>query len=865
MPKPYAIPQPWPNITLTNAQGDAEVPAPPTLPPSDQHDQPAKPVLASAHVGFIDVISLNHVVGWVWCPDDPAQTIDVELLDDDQPLLTVSANLYRPDLKEAGIGTGHYGFSLDNISFLFPKSRHLLRLRNARTKVELPGSPRLLTRHDVGFDERAADFITGILTTIANTATTAAPLDEAIALLLARLNDLINARFRLDAPSRPDISDHVSRVRLTDWTNDLVATLLHTYQPIHIPPAAEPRVSIIIPVHNKFAITYDCIASIAAHLPNAGVEIIIVDDGSRDETLFAALILSGAIRTIRTKTNGGFIAASNFGAAAAKGDYLFFLNNDTLVREGWLDTLLDSFAQIPNIGIVGSRLFFPDGTLQEVGGIIWKMGDACTWGRNDDPASPAYNYLRDADYVSGAALMIPRPLFERLDGFDAHFSPAYYEDTDLCFRVRAQGLRVVVQPASEIVHLEGASNGTDPTGPGLKRYQIINHRKFFLRWQSTLAKHRMTAEQPLLEAERQVRRRAYFIDDSVLTPDQDAGSNAALQHIRALQQLGYKVTFIPADNMARIDPHTRALEKIGVECLYAPYFWSVEEVLRKATIAPDLIYLHRFSNASKYAAMVREKFPKARIIYNVADLHFLREEREAALSDEPTLHLSAAIKRKRELAATQQVDCVIVHSTTEAALLRKLLPDIHIETVGWAVPLRPTPIPFADRIGYGFVGGFRHKPNVDAVEHFISTIMPNLPASLDQRLTIIGSNMPPEIAQLHGPTIDICGYIPILSDALNPLRCTIAPLRYGAGVKGKVFDSFAHGLPCVMSEIAAEGLPIDGDLTWLIARTPQEFAQKLARLLVDEEWNTKMSKAGMAMMDQHFSAISTINEISRTL
>ena len=126
-------------------------------------------------------------------------------------------------------------------------------------------------------------------------------------------------------------------------------------------------------------------------------------------------------------------------------------------------------------------------------------------------------------------------------------------------------------------------------------------------------------------------RRAYFIDDTVPTPDQDAGSNAAIAHMRAIMELGYKVTFLPADNMTKIDPYTARLQKLGIECQYHPFFWSVEEVFRKAANKPDLVYLHRYSNASKYATMVRRYFPDCRIVYNVADLHFLRMERQAEI------------------------------------------------------------------------------------------------------------------------------------------------------------------------------------------------------------------------------------------
>ena len=222
---------------------------------------------------------------------------------------------------------------------------------------------------------------------------------------------------------------------------------------------------------------------------------------------------------------------------------------------------METFEQVPNVGIAGSKLLFPDGKLQEAGGIIWRLGDGWNWGRGRDPNEPAFSFLRDADWVSGAALMIERTLFDELGGFDESYAPAYYEDTDLAFRVRALGKRVVMQPASEIVHLEGVSAGTDTSGPGMKRFQVINHAKFYRRWKDTLITHRFNGQQPEQEAERLVTRRAYFIDDTVPTPDQDAGSNAAVEHMRALMELGYKVTFLPADNMAKIDPYTGRLAK----------------------------------------------------------------------------------------------------------------------------------------------------------------------------------------------------------------------------------------------------------------------------------------------------------------
>lgn len=815
--------------------------------------------------GCIDEMSRERVVGWAWNPDRPDDTLQLDLLDGDEHLLTIHANLLRTDLRDAGVGNGRHGFAVENIGVLLTRSRHVLRIREHSSKSELPGSPQLVIRPDAGFDSPAAEFIDGVLASVAAHATDCGLIDQALAVVLNRLNDLVNARLRFDAASGHDGHALVARSTLSGETSRLVADLLAAYRPITLEIDQAPVVSVIVPVHDQFDITYQCIESLVRHRPACPIEILVIDDGSRDQTLFASLIFAGAIRIIRMAVNGGFITACNAGAEQARGEYLFFLNNDTIVHDQWLDALLDTFATTPNIGIAGSRLLFADGRLQEAGGIVWKLGDAWNWGRNQNPAAPEFSYMRDADYVSGAALMLPRALFEQLGGFDARYRPAYYEDVDLCFRVRALGRRVVVQPGSSITHLEGASHGTDPQGSGLKRYQAINNRKFFTRWKTTLDHHRTTGEHPELEAERAVLRRAYFIDDVVLTPDQDAGSDAALQHISALQSLGYKVIFMPSYDMARIDPYTRALEMRGIQCLSRPFAASVEEVLHNTVIAPDLVYLHRFNNAANYAALAREKFPRCRLVLNLCDLHFLREEREAKLFKDTQLSASAAINRESELAAMRLVDCVMVYSTAEAALLRSLLPETRIEVVPWAVTCRPTTTPFAERAGYGFIGGFSHPPNLDSMVHFTGTVMPRLPPFSDHRLVIIGSNLPEAVARLHGEGIDVRGYVPVLADALHSLRCTIAPLRYGAGVKGKVLESFAHGLPCVMSKIAAEGLPIEGDLAWLVARNDKEFAAKLARLLTDEAWNHKLADAGLAMVRDHFGTSQMIAQMQVAL
>jgi glycosyltransferase involved in cell wall biosynthesis len=331
----------------------------------------------------------------------------------------------------------------------------------------------------------------------------------------------------------------------------------------------------------------------------------------------------------------------------------------------------------------------------------------------------------------------------------------------------------------------------------------------------------------------------------------------------ALMDLGYKVTFLPADNMAKIDPYTGQLQKLGIECQYYPHYWSVEEVFRKAAVKPDLVYLHRYSNASKYATMVRRYFPDCRVVYSVADLHFLRMQRQLEVAPDSVSANEVAAQRRAEMSAMDSVDCVIVHSPVEAAMLAQETPNVNVKVVPWTVRLRPTPLPFSERSGTAFVGGFGHPPNADAVQYLVSEILPLLQERVPGMTTyIIGSKMPDSIAGLRRPGLVPVGFVPELGDVLNSLRCTVVPLRYGAGIKGKVLESFAHGLPCVMSEVAAEGLELPEELAWLVARTAAEFAEKLGRLQMDEAFNARLAEAGLEYIGQRHSREAVMGRLT---
>jgi O-antigen biosynthesis protein len=797
--------------------------------------------LAAAHgIGTVDEVRPGRIAGWAWDPDQPDESVVVDVFDGDELLASVRAGLARPDLQALGMGNGLHGFALEFASSVLPLSEHRIHVRRHADGAELHHSPWTLRRDDTGFDSAALRLLSRQVA--ADCAWATAPLDltPALSALAGHLATLVARHQALceGQPQAPELD---------------LARLAGTAGPaITLPVAERPLVSVVMPVFNQFELTCGCLRSVVEHLPEAPIEVIVVDDGSTDATLLAPLLLKGGVRVLRNEHNLGFIGACNRGASVAQGKYLLFLNNDTLVQPGWVDELVATFEADPRVGVAGARLLNGDGSLQECGGIVWQLGDAWNWGRGADPHSPAYGHLREVDYVSGAALMLPTALFADLGGFDAHYAPAYYEDTDLCFRVRERGLKVVVQPLSTIIHLEGRTAGTD-AARGVKRHQTLNRRKFVARWRGTLASHRLNGEAPELACERGVQRRALFIDDLVPTPDQDAGSQAAVQHIRALIRLGYKVTLLPSANLAHAGTHARQLQRMGVEVLYAPHVGSVEQHLRQSRTPIDLVYLHRFGNASQYTGLVRRLHPTARVLYNVADLHFLRLQREAEHTGNQALADTARLLRRSELSAIQAADVTVVHSAVEQQLLADAVPDARVCVVPWSYRVAASAAIDSGQ-GVLFVGGYRHAPNVDAARWLVGEVMPLVWRELPRlRCTLVGSHMPAEVRALGTLRVEVLGHVQDLAPQYARCRVAVAPLRFGAGIKGKVLEALASGRPCVMTPVAAEGLELPGPLASLVHAGADGLARAIVDLHHDAERHAQAAEAGRAFIAASFS------------
>ncbi|MFF2480878.1 glycosyltransferase [Paenibacillus sp. NPDC058071] len=618
-----------------------------------------------------------------------------------------------------------------------------------------------------------------------------------------------------------------------------------------------PLVSIVIPVYNQFDYTYACLQSILTNTQGIAYEVIIADDMSTDETVNIGQYADN-INVVRDGENRGFLLNCNNAAKQAKGKYIFFLNNDTNVQSNWLDHLLSVIESDPTTGMVGSKLIYPDGRQQEAGGIIWSDASGWNYGRLDDPEKPEYNYVKEADYISGAAILIRTSLWIELGGFDERYVPAYFEDTDLAFAVRALGYKVLLQPKSVIVHFEGISHGTD-TGSGIKSYQVKNKEKFLEKWKIELEKNQFAnAEHVFLARDRSRNKKTIVVVDHYVPHyDKDAGGRCTHLYMKLMVSLGYRVIFI-GDNFFQHEPYTSELQQIGIEVLYGnSYAKNIHQWIKTNGEYIDYVYLNRPHISIKYIDSFK-KNTQAKIIYFGHDLHYLRELRNYELTRNPALLKSSEEWKEIEFKLFSLADVIHVVGSFEQQVLQKLIPDKPIRNI----PLFPynglydrSTNDFADRKHLLFVGGFNHKPNYDGILWFIENVLPAIKREIpDIKLFIVGSNPPNDLLEQQSSNIIVTGFVSDeeLEHYYNSCRVVIVPLRFGAGVKGKVIEALYYQVPIVTTAIGAEGLEIsEGIMT--VCDSETEFANAVVKKYNDElEWKTN-ANASRQFINEFFT------------
>jgi GT2 family glycosyltransferase len=619
--------------------------------------------------------------------------------------------------------------------------------------------------------------------------------------------------------------------------------------------------SIIIPVFNKAAFTFNCLRSLLEEVDLSTTEIIVVNNGSTDETQNVLSQLRELISVINNKENRGFVDACNQGAARAQGKYLVFLNNDTKVLPGWLKYLLETIESNTAVGAVGSMFLYPDGSIQEAGSIVWRGGEPHHYGWSASPADRRFNFAREVDYCSGASLLIRKNIFDQVGGFDRRFAPAYFEDIDLCFAVRAAGYRVIYQPLSRLIHYEGVTAGRD-TSKGIKHFQILNREKFVDKWQEVLQREHLQRDLTQVEEAANRKRnlpRIIVFDERVPTPDRDAGSARMLMILKSLS-VWSRVVFVPFNRMPD-DDYEASLWKLGIETAAAGDF---RRLLRNDKVRAAVV--SRPSIAKAFIPRIHRINRRIKIVFDMVDAHFIRLQREYDVTRDAELETEATRYRTTELRLARESDLVWCNSSEDKKVMGHEVPGKPIEVIPTIHELHGRGKAFEEREGLLFVGNLAHRPNADAVHFLMREIYLLLMQALPEvKLYIVGDNVSADIRAYESDNVKITGYVPDIEEFFQSARVFIAPLRFGAGVKGKIGDAMSHGLPVVTTVIGAEGFGLKDGSDVLIADDPGLFAQAVIRLYSEKTLWERIAQNGRSHIEQYFTPAIIADTIKKSI
>jgi len=356
-------------------------------------------------------------------------------------------------------------------------------------------------------------------------------------------------------------------------------------------------------------------------------------------------------------------------------------------------------------------------------------------------------------------------------------------------------------------------------------------------------------------------RRILVIETMTPDPTRDSGSMRLCQIFRLLNADGWYIDFMADDNDATPRDIAR-LAALGV----AVHRGNAASWMRTHGATLDAVMLCRLPVADQYLALTRQLAPRARAVFDTVDLHFIREQRAATLTSNPALARQATRSRRRELAMVEQADVTLVVSGDERDILATEAPRSRVELVSNIHDVAGRSEPFASRSGLLFVGGFGHPPNEDAVRWFSANVLPLVRAN-DPTIIfhVVGDIDDTTRSAIECEGMLIHGRVENLNPLLASTRISVAPLRFGAGVKGKVNQAMSHGLPVVVTTLAAEGMHLQDDIDAIIRDDATAMANAIDCIYHDEVLWTRLSDAGLDNVRRHFSTERARDALRRVL
>ncbi|KAA6187308.1 glycosyltransferase [Thiohalocapsa marina] len=525
-------------------------------------------------------------------------------------------------------------------------------------------------------------------------------------------------------------------------------------------------------------------------------------------------------------------------------DVVVLLEDTVVVQPDWLGALVHTFERYERAGVVGCQVLYSNGKMECAPSQDW---DCSRGALSSDPRHSRNTFVTDADQICGDVFAVRRELFSGIGSLQAVLTSSLVRCRELIRLARLEGYLVIYQPEAKAVLMNQGLSGN----AGLDDRDWLSrgsHSGPDTDIDSGLAEGLLDRIPGRLQV--------LVVDKYMVRPDRDSGSLRLENILRLLRELECDVTFA-ALNLEAPEPYVSRLQLLGVQVLCRPFFSSVKKYMEKSGHCFDVVILCRADVASALMSTAKRFCKNAQVVFDTVDLHYLREFRLADLRKDRLSRLLAELRRGQELSLIAQADKTFVVSPAEERLLAREAPLANVRVVSNIHNVYGRRRSFSDRRDLLFIGNFVHPPNVDAVCWFAEEVFPLvLTRRPEIKLLVIGSQAPRKILAQQSSNIEVKGFVPDVVPYFTHCRLSVAPLRYGAGVKGKVNQSLAHGLPVVATSVAAEGMFLEDGVSVLVGDDPARFADQVLRAYSDEALWTQLSDAGLAVMQEHFGFAS---------
>lgn len=656
-----------------------------------------------------------------------------------------------------------------------------------------------------------------------------------------------------------EVGSMEQREKMKEYLNMFLRTKLNIFLNNHLsvlefPKYEKPTVSIILVLYNKAEFTYQCLETVKAHA-DVPYELIIVDNASNEETVDLLKKVKNC-KVLVNKENKGFLKACNQAVEVAQGDWLLFLNNDTQITPCLLSTLLQTGQKIQKCGAVGGKLIFPDGKLQEAGSIIWNQGSCLGYGREENPLNAEYSYLKEVDFCSGACLFVKREIFQEAGMFNEIYSPAYYEETDLCMKIRELGYKVMFQPEAVVIHYEfGSSSSMDAA----IKLQVKNRDIFSKRWKRELHKFYPPAIQNSIfarEHRAREKQRILVVDDRIPVPELGSGFPRSSAVLEGLVAAGFQVTFFPLQIPQKVQPYTYNLQQKGVEVFFndIPEKLDFQRFYESRKDYYHLVWISRPHNMEEIADVIQNANPNQRIIYDAEALYSAREVLQLELNGYKLSQEEKKSMIESEIELMHKADIVVTVSEAERKMIKNA--GFHnVQVLGHCVAAEETEKSFKQRKDILFVGGFltSPSPNEDAILYFAKEIFPEVHLQTGAKLWIVGTNFLESVKRLASEKIIVTDRVDDLRHYYNQSRVFVVPTRYAAGISLKLLESFAHGVPAVVTPLIAKQLGFKEDVA-LVGKNSSDFIKKVVACYSDSKVWERLRNSGLNYVESNFDA-----------